>query len=91
MTSQVAPVDLTEYALPQQTCDRGCGRPAEYVAKGCMDKEPVLMCKTCLTRGLEVIRNTVRMYQKLNHRVLICGDCHRPILHLETHLEIRNL
>ena len=90
MTTQAAPVDLTEYSF-KQVCDNGCGRDAAYVAKGCMDKDAVLLCQQCLTRGLEVVRNFVRMHQRTAKRVIICGDCYRPILHLETHVEIREL
>lgn len=91
MTVQAAtPPDLTEDIF-QQTCDRGCGRNAAFLAKGCMDKEAVAMCEPCLTRGLDVVRKAVHMYQQFNKRVMICGDCYRPILRLETHLEIRGL
>lgn len=83
------PVDLTEQFT--QGCDLGCGQAAAYIAKGCMDKEAVHMCGDCLQRGLDLIRKTVKMYQRLNKRILICGDCHRPVLTLETHLEIREL
>jgi hypothetical protein len=86
----VTPVDLTE-PLPEQACDLGCGRPAVYLARGCMDKQPVHMCKPCLERGLDLIRKTVHMYHKHAKRVMICGDCYRPLLTLETHLEVREL
>lgn len=85
MTHQAA-----EYTFPEM-CERDCGRPATVVAKGCMDKNPTAMCNECLDRGLEVISNMVKMYQKHNRRVLICGDCHRPVLTLDTHLEIKPL
>ena len=91
MTTQAALVDLTGYSLPKQQCDLGCGRDAQFVARGCMDKDAVLMCKQCLERGLDVVRKAVHMYQRFNKKVMICGDCYRPILHLETHVEIRNL
>lgn len=54
-----------------------------------MDREAVAMCGQCLQRGLDLIRKAVNMYQKFNKRVMICGDCYRPILRLDTHLEIR--
>ena len=82
-------VGLTE-TFPQP-CDMGCGRPATHLAKGCMDKTAVQMCTPCLQRGLDVIRKMVRMHQKYAKRVCICGDCYRPLLTLETHLEIREL
>jgi len=90
MTTQATPVDLTEYHFQEQ-CDRGCGRDATVVARGCMDKAPALLCDQCLKRGLEVISNYVHMYQRTNKKVLICGDCHRPILNLDTHLDVRLL
>lgn len=91
MTVQAAPLpDLTQDTF-HQACDLGCGRDAQFLAKGCMDKDAVAMCEQCLTRGLDVVRKAVHMYQRFNHKIMICGDCYRPILHLETHLEIRNL
>jgi superfamily II helicase len=91
MTVQAAtPPDLTE-DISQQECDLGCGRNAVFLAKGCMDKEAVQLCQQCLTRGLEVVRNFVRMHQRTHHRIIICGDCYRPILQLDTHLEIKPL
>lgn len=56
-----------------------------------MDTHPVCMCDEHLERGLEVVANYVRMYQKVNKRILICGDCHRPVLALDTHLEVKRL
>jgi hypothetical protein len=90
MTVQTAPIDLTEYSF-KQTCDRGCGREADVMARGCSDVDPVLLCEPCLKRGLDVIHKYVHMYQKHNHRIAICEACYRPILHLETHLEIHTL
>lgn len=82
-------VDLTEKF--DQPCDLGCGRAATHIAKGCADKHAVHMCTPCLQRGLDVIRKLVRMHQKHAKRVCICADCYRPLLTLETHLEIREL
>lgn len=87
MTSVLADTpDLSEqFAKP---CEMGCGREATHIAKGCMDKDPVHMCLPCLERGIEVVRMAVRMYQRLNKRVMVCADCYRPVLTLATHLEI---
>jgi hypothetical protein len=90
MSSQVEAVDLSEYSFAQK-CDVGCGREATVIAQGCMDKEPTMMCNACLLRGLDLIRKAVDTYQRQHRRVMVCGDCHRPILNLETHLEIRKL
>lgn len=49
------------------------------------------MCETCLDRGLEVISMFVHMWMRANKRVFICGDCYRPVLNLDTHLEVRRL
>jgi ribosomal protein L37AE/L43A len=51
----------------------------------------VLLCDKCLERGLEVIRLHVRTWQRDNNRVMICGGCYRPILTLDTHLEVKRL
>jgi formate-dependent nitrite reductase cytochrome c552 subunit len=83
-------VDLTRYTF-EQTCELGCGRPATVIAKGCMDRQPVIMCNQCLQRGLDLVRKAINMYQRFNKRVMICGDCHRPILNLSTHVEIRRI
>lgn len=83
-------VDLSE-RQDRLTCERMCGRPAIYITKGCMDKQPVLLCDECYTRGVQVIIMYLRMYQRTNKRVLICGDCHRPVLTLDTHLEVKYL
>ncbi len=89
MSTQVEAVMTPEYAVEALTCSRGCGKNATVYAKGCADKEPVALCEPCLARGLDVIRKYVQMYQRLNKRIMVCGDCYRPILTLETHLEIR--
>lgn len=81
-------VDLSSYDFTPRCA---CGKPADVLAKGCRDGESQPMCDPCLTRGLDVISKWVHLYQKHNHRVAICGDCHRPILTLETHLEIKRL
>ena len=83
-------VDLTEYTFTQG-CVMGCGRDAAVIAKGCMDKEAVYLCDRCFTRGLDLVRLVVRMYQKLNRKILVCDDCHRPIITLETHIDVRRL
>ena len=82
-------VDLTEYVFSQQ-CER-CDKPAAVIVKGCMDKEAVTLCDPCLKRGLDVIATYIHYYQRLNKRVLVCQDCSRPILTLETHIDIRRL
>lgn len=82
------PVDLSE-RHDHPICEQGCGRRAVHIAKGCMDKHPVLLCEEHYRRGVQVIIMYLKMYQRLNKRVLICGDCNRPILTLETHLEVR--
>lgn len=83
------PVDLSKYTFAPG-CER-CSEPAAIIAQGCADKQPVLMCETCLERGLEVISTFIRMWQRTNKRVFICGDCYRPVLNLDTHLEVRRL
>jgi hypothetical protein len=83
-------VDLSEHQFAPP-CEQGCGRPATVIAQGCMDKQPVLMCDECLTRGIEVVKLAIHYYQALTKKVMICGDCHRPFLRLDTHLEVRRL
>lgn len=87
MSTQVTDL-LSEYVFPLQ-CSRDCGREATFYAKGCMDKEPVALCNDCLKRGLDVVRKFVNLYQRTNKRVLVCGDCFRPVLSLETHLDLK--
>ena len=82
------PVDLSQYTFPN-LCS--CGQPAEYLAKGCMDAEPVSLCGTCYQQGMDVIVNYIKEWQRIHRRVLICGDCHRPVINLDTHLEVRRL
>lgn len=92
MSTQTAlePVDLSKYTFAPD-CET-CGKQAAtVVAQGCADKHPVLMCEPCLERGLEVISMFIHMYQRFNKRICVCGDCYRPILHLDTHLEVRRL
>lgn len=72
-------------------CDLGCGQPATAIAKGCMDKTPTMLCNTCLQRGIELVGLVIHTYMRLNKQILICGDCHRPILNLDTHIDIRHL
>lgn len=83
-------VDLSAHQFTSM-CERDCGRRATIVAIGCMDKQPVLMCDECLDRGIEVIKTYVHLWMRLNKRVLVCGDCDRPVLNLETHLTIKRL
>lgn len=90
MSTQVEMVDLASFTIPPR-CVNGCGREAQVIAKGCMDKEGVQMCNPCLLRGLEVVRKAVDMYQRFNKRICVCGDCHRPILNLETHVDIQQI
>ena len=88
--TELEPVDLKKYAVAPE-CDV-CGQTeATVIAKGCADPHPVLMCDSCLNRGLEVISTYVRMWQRFNKRVFICGDCYRPVLNLDTHLDVRRL
>ena len=82
-------VDLASYSF-HPACEV-CDKPATVLAKGCMDKQSAALCDSCLKRGLEVVGNAVKLYQRLNKKVLICGDCHRPILTLETHVEITEI
>lgn len=83
------PVDLSAHTFAP-ACDL-CPNSATVIAQGCADKQPVLMCETCLDRGLEVISMFVHMWMRANKRVFICGDCYRPVLNLDTHLEVRRL
>lgn len=82
-------VDISAHQF-QPSCEL-CPRPATVIAQGCMDKHPVLMCDECLDRGIELIKEVVHYYQRFNKRVMICGDCQRPILRLDTHLEVKRL
>lgn len=68
-----------------------CEESATFIAKGCMDKTPVVLCEEHLQRGLKNLNTYLKMWRNLNKRVMICGDCHRPILTLDTHLEIKKL
>jgi hypothetical protein len=86
--TELESVDLTKYALAPE-CGTCHSNPATIIAKGCADKHPVLMCDECLDRGLEVISLYIRMWQRLNKKVFICGDCYRPVLHMDTHLEVK--
>lgn len=88
--SDLLPVDISAYRFTPD-CERDCGRPARVIAQGCCDKQPVMLCDECLHRGLEVLANFIKMWQRLNKRVFICGDCYRPVLHLENHLDVRLL
>lgn len=91
MTSTLdAPVvaDLTIEKPQCETCNQ---RPAMFLAKGCADKAPTHMCGQCLQRGLDVVRKYVQLYQRLNRKIMVCGDCYRPVLTLETHVEILEL
>lgn len=83
-------VDLSEHTFTPE-CELGCGRKATVIAQGCMDKQPVVMCDECLDRGIEIITNYVHLYQRFNKKVMICGDCHRPLLRIDTHLDVRRL
>lgn len=89
------PVDLSQ---PQYspTCgytdhDGVCGKPADVMAKGCMDIEPALLCQDHLAVCIHRVELVVHMYQKLNKRVMICGNCYRPILTLDTHIDIKEI
>lgn len=82
-------VDPASYTFAP-TCEL-CEKPADVLAQGCMDRIPVAMCNHCLERGLNLVSKVVHLYQKHNRRVMICGDCHRPILTLDTHLEVTQL
>jgi hypothetical protein len=61
------------------------------LARAAATPPPVLLCDKCLERGLEVILLSVRTWQRDNNRVMICGGCYRPILTLDTHLEVKRL
>lgn len=88
--TELASVDLTKYVFAPD-CDVCQAQKATNVAKGCADERPVLMCDECLDRGLEVVSTYIRLWQKTNKRVFICGDCYRPVLSLDTHLDVRRL
>ena len=84
-------VDLSEH-LFAPACDmKGCENTAVYIAKGCRDKVPVMMCGPCFDRGIDLITKVVHLYQRVNKRVMICGDCHRPVLRIDTHLDVFKL
>lgn len=87
--STLESVDLSHISFGPD-CDL-CDQPAEFIGQGCGDKAPVLMCKNHLDRGLEVIRMYVRMWQKTNKQIMVCGHCYRPMLNLATHLEVKRL
>ncbi len=72
-------------------CSRDCGRKSTHVVKGCMDKEPVHLCEECLDRGIEVIRLAISLYQRLNKHIMVCGDCYRPLITLDTHITVMEL
>lgn len=88
-TPQLEAVDLSAHQFAPQ-CDL-CDRPAVVIAKGCMDKQPTVLCQEHFDRGLEVISSYLKLWRTLNKRVPICGDCNRPIISLDTHLEARRL
>jgi hypothetical protein len=83
-------VDLSEHNYAPD-CDMGCGRKAVVIAQGCRDKEPVVLCQDCLDVGIHRIEMAIKMFMRFNKRVMICGDCHRPIINLDTHLDVRKL
>ena len=89
-TTELEQVDLSKHVFAP-ACDVCGTNKATHVAQGCADAHPVLMCDGCLDRGLEVIALYIRMWQKLNKRVFVCGDCYRPVLTLDTHLDVRRL
>ena len=84
------PVDLTEYRFAPD-CEMGCGRSATVIGQGCMDKVPVALCDECLDVGLKRISMFVKLYQQFHKKIAICEDCSRPILRLDTHLDVRRL
>ena len=88
--TQTDAVDISSYTFTVP-CEMGCESPAAYVVKGCMDKAPVTLCEEHYQRGLHAIIAYVHMYQRVNKRVLICSDCYRPVLSLETHMEVKPL
>lgn len=87
----LAQVDLSEHKFDPACEMSECSNPATHIARGCMDKAPVLMCDGCLDRGIELITKVVKMYMRLNKRVLICDDCHRPVINLDTHLDVHRI
>lgn len=86
---ELTKVDLSEYWYAPQ-CDM-CSTAAVIIAKGCMDKQPVVLCQEHFDHGVKAIGNLLKLWRKINKRVMICGDCNRPILTLETHLDVRQL
>lgn len=87
--AELKPVDLSEYWYAPQ-CDM-CDQAAVVIAKGCMDKEPVVLCREHFDKGMNTLTSFLRLWRKVNKRVMICGDCNRPILTLDTHLDVREL
>jgi len=86
----MAHADLTAHSF-DPPCDLGCGRSATAIAQGCADARPVAMCDECLERGLEVVATFIQVWQKVNKRIFICGDCYRPVLRLDTHIDVKPL
>ena len=84
------PVDLDDAFAPTCAMEE-CGKPASYLVQGCCDKAPALLCDDCYTTALTRLVTYLRLYQRVNKRVMICGDCHRPVLTLSTHLEVSYL
>jgi hypothetical protein len=84
-------MDLSGHTFSPMCEMRECTSVATVIAQGCGDKTPVIMCENCLNEGIELIKEFVRLYQRTERRVAICGDCNRPILSLDTHLEVKKL
>ena len=83
-------IDLSEYHFPPLCGTCGIKEPT-VIAKGCGDEKPSMMCDECLDRGLQVIANYVRLWQKTNKRILVCEKCYRPVFNLDTHLDVRRM
>lgn len=90
MTTELEPVDLTEYRYAPD-CEMGCGRAGTVIGQGCADKHPVVLCDECLDSGLKLISQFVHDWQLEHRRIFICGNCYRPVLRLDTHLDVRRL
>lgn len=88
-TPRLQSVDMPTHRYAPQ-CDM-CPSDAVVIAQGCNDKQPVLLCQEHITRGLELLDTYLKLWRQVNKKVMICGDCHRPILTLETHMEIKKL
>lgn len=87
--TETRPVDLAAYEIHPE-CEH-CGGPATHVGQGCMDRTEVMLCEPCLEAAMQLIRTVVKLFQRRHRRIMVCGDCYRPILSLETHMSIQRI